>query len=81
MQDAHCPNREPVNFISRLQASPFAGYLNTFFYSPLFPVFIGALALIANLFAAELSVYCIFILIGILISLFGRDYLLHLLLY
>lgn len=75
MQDAHCPNREPVNFIPRLQASPFAGYLNTFFYSPLFPVFIGALALIANLFAAELSVYCIFILIGVLISLFGRDYL------
>ena len=75
MQDAHCPNREPVNFISRLQASPFAGYLNTFFYSPLFPVFIGALALIANLFAAELAVYCIYILIGILISLFGRDYL------
>lgn len=75
MQNSHCPNREPANFISRLQTLPFAGYLNAFFYSPLFPVLIGVMALFANLLAAELPVYCIYILLGVLISLFGKDYL------
>lgn len=75
MQNPHCPNREPLNFISRLQASPFAGYCNSFFYSPGFFVLIGAMSLMANLFSAELPVYCGYIAIGVLISLFGRDYL------
>lgn len=69
------PDREHNNFITRLRALPFAGYWNSFLYSPTFFVLIGAMALIANLFSAELPVYCGYILIAVLISFFAKDYL------
>lgn len=75
MGNHHCSDREQNNFISRLQALPFAGYWNAFLYSPTFLVLIGTLALVSNLFSAELPVYCAYILIAVLISVFGRDYL------
>lgn len=75
MRNLHRPVREQNNFISRLRALPFAGRVEAFLYSPVYFILIGALSLAANLFSLELPVYCLYILIGVCISFFGRDYL------
>ena len=75
MSDHHCKDRESVNFISQLHAQPFVRRLNAFFYSPFYIALIGILALVANVFALELPVYCFYILTGVLISILGKDYL------
>ena len=75
MSDHLCPNRGSLNFISRLQDSSIAKRLNAFFYSPFYITLIGILALAANIFALELPVYSIYILLAVMISLFGKDYL------
>lgn len=75
MSDYQRPDRESANFISRLQDSAIASRLNAFFYSPFYIALIGIMALAANVFALELPVYSIYILLGIMISIFGKDYL------
>ena len=72
MSDHLCPNRGSLNFISRLQDSSIAKRLNAFFYSPFYITLIGILALAANIFALELPVYSIYILLAVMISLFGK---------
>lgn len=66
--DKECP-------ISRLRRLPFVAAADAFLYSPAYFILIGVLAVIANLFSAELVVYSCYILIGLYLSFFGRDYL------
>ncbi len=48
---------------------------NNFLTSPAYILCTGALAVIANLFGAEIFVYSLYVLCGIYLSFFGRDYL------
>ena len=48
---------------------------NAFLTSPLYILLTGLMAVIANLFGAEIYIYTVVILIGIYVSLFGKDYL------
>ena len=75
MSDNYRPEQGSANCISRLQSASFATRLNAFFYSPFYIALVGIMALAANIFALELPVYSIYILLGVLISLFGKDYL------
>ena len=61
--------------IGRLRSFSFVRISDAFFTSPAYFLLIGVLAVISNVFSAELPVYTCFVLIGIYISLFGRDYL------
>ncbi len=61
--------------IVRFRNGDFALLLDKFLYSPWYFAFLAFITLMANLFAMELPMYVICILLGVCISLFGRDYL------
>ena len=54
---------------------PLCERFNKFLYSPAYFMFMGALALLANVFCQELIAYTVLLLTGIGICLFGRDLL------
>ncbi len=49
--------------------------LNRFLYSPGYFVFVALITLCANVFSLELPMYTICIVLGVYLSLFGRDFL------
>lgn len=63
------------HLIARLRSFSFVRISDAFFASPAYFLLIGILTVIANVFSAELIVYACFVLMGIYISLFGKDYL------
>lgn len=63
------------NFMLRLQEQPMCRKINAFLLSPSYFLLIGALTVIASVFAAELVVYTCFILIALYLSFCGKDYL------
>ena len=69
------PVYEKKDPIGRLRTLPFVALTDEFLYSPAYFILIGVMAVIANLFSAELIVYTGYILIGLYISFFGKDYL------
>lgn len=60
---------------SRLRNNRVICKLNSFLASPWYVLMIGLMTVCANVFGMELPVYTAFILLGIYMSLFGRDYL------
>lgn len=54
---------------------PLRERINGFLYSPAYLVYMGALAVLANVFCLERFVYPILILTGVYICLFARDFL------
>ncbi len=62
-------------FFEREAESKTIQKINNFLYSPLYILLTGLLAVISNLFGAELIVYSLYIACAVYMSLFGRDYL------
>lgn len=69
------PDRVGDYFLFREQESPICRKINAFMLSPAYFLLIGGLTVISSVFAAELAVYTCFILIGLYLSLCGKDYL------
>lgn len=63
------------NFILRLQEHPVCKTINAFLLSPVYFFLIGGLTVISSVFSAELIVYTCFILLGLYLSICGKDYL------
>ncbi len=66
---------EQAGLISRLRKRPFTAPMDRFFSSWRYFLLIGLLTALSNIFSLELPVYTVFVLIGIYLSFFGRDYL------
>lgn len=75
LQTIDSPVSSGDNFILRMQAHPICRKVNAFLLSPYYFLLIGAMTVAASVFSAELIVYTCFILIGLYISLCGKDYL------
>lgn len=67
--------QQGTSLIDRLRRCPFVPAMDAFLYSPAYFLLIGSLSFIANALSAEIPVYITYILIGVYLSLFGRDYL------
>ncbi len=63
------------NPLIRLKRLPFVKATERFFYSPLYFIFMLVITSLANIFALEIPMYVICVLIGIYLSLLGRDLL------
>ncbi len=70
-------NRIPAQagLCSRLRKRPFAEATDRFFNSWKYFFLIGLMTVLSNAFSLELPVYAVFVLIGIYLSFFGKDYL------
>lgn len=69
------PDRVGDNFLFRELKNPICRRINAFLLSPAYFLLIGILTVISSVFATELAVYTCFILIGLYLSLCGKDYL------
>lgn len=66
---------EEIPLLTRLRRCPFVPAVDAFLYSPAYFLLIGILSFAAFALSAEIPVYICYILIGLYLSLFGRDYL------
>lgn len=62
-------------FIARLRQLPFVPAMDAFLTSDWFLVLLGVLTVSCNALNLEFPVYTVFVIIGLYISFFGRDYL------
>lgn len=70
----HAVTTQPSLF-DRLRCLPFVSKMDAFLTSDWYFALLGLLTVVSNAFQLEMVVYTIFILLGLYISFFGRDYL------
>lgn len=63
------------HLFARLRRFPFVPKMDAFLTSDWYFALLGVLTVISNAFSLELPVYTVFVLIGLYVSFFGRDYL------
>lgn len=61
--------------LTRLRSLPFVPWMDQFLTSDWYFAMLGILTVLSNAFNLELIVYTVFVMIGLYISFFGRDYL------
>lgn len=61
--------------LCRLRREPLINRLNRFVYTQGYVFFIALLAAFSNIFGAEMVTYTVYILIGVFLSLFAKDFL------
>lgn len=66
---------ERVDPVARLRGLPFTILMDKLLYGPVYFVLLAAVTICANVFAAELPMYVLCVLLGLYLSFFGKDYL------